>query len=404
MKKLKLILIIIFSLIVFLFLGLFIFLKTLDINRFKDQITQRISESINREVSITDISFKPSIKQGVTIRVSGFSVDNHPDFSSEPIFYVDSAHLNIDALSLIMKHQIFVSKIEFDSPKLNIIRNEKGEYNIQQFVEQINDQNEEVKGVFMGWGVAEAAQITPSEKEDDIVWGDFLIRSIKINNGTIIFVDQSMTPAITVPITELDLQISNLSFDTAVPFNADASLWSKKKNLRSNGLVWINTQNQQLRIDDLKVETNLSDLSLEYVSKDIPSFKNLGLKERLGGNFVITIHQMVFGEDGLLVLLSEGQLTDGKMQFEDIPLPVESLNIHVGITESDLVIEEISLSFASGEFLATGQIVGYLEEQKFIGDLNISDVRLKQLAMPFDLPIKIEGIMNGYFKGNCGIK
>jgi len=110
MKQLKLIVIIFLSLVVILFLGVFIFLKTLDINRFKGQIAQQISKWIDREVSIKNISFKSSINKGVSLGISGLAISDHPDFSSEAIFYVDSAHLNIDVFSLILKRQIFCFK------------------------------------------------------------------------------------------------------------------------------------------------------------------------------------------------------------------------------------------------------------------------------------------------------
>ena len=111
MKKFKIIFIIFLSVVVILLLGLFIFLKTFDINRFKGQITQQISKFINREVSIKSISFEPSIKQGVTIYISELVINDHPSFSLDPMFTVDSAYFNIDALSLILKRQIFVSRI-----------------------------------------------------------------------------------------------------------------------------------------------------------------------------------------------------------------------------------------------------------------------------------------------------
>jgi len=186
MKQLKLIFIIFLSLVVILFLGVFIFLKTLDINRFKDQIAQQISKSIDREVSIRNISFKPSINQGVSLGISGLAISDRPDFSSEAIFYVDSAHLNIDVVPLILKHQIFISKIEFDSPKINIIRNNVGKLNIQTFHERREDQKKDVRDNVVRESEG-AAQEQISRNKDEIVFVDMLIRSIRINDGTVLF-------------------------------------------------------------------------------------------------------------------------------------------------------------------------------------------------------------------------
>ena len=399
MKQLKLIFIIFLSIIVILFLGLFIFLKTLDINRFKGQITQQISKSINREVSIESISFEPSIKQGVTIHISELVINDHPSFSLDPMLTIDSAYLNIDALSLIFKRQIFVSNIEFDAPKINLIRNDAGEFNVQKFIEQVKDQKKETKDSASKRPEG-IVQESTSPKESDIAFGDLLIRSIRINDGTIIFNDRSLTPPVTIPVTGLDLQISNMSFDAAVPFHADASLWSRKKNIRVHGLIRINAQNQQVRIDDLKVHTDLSDLSLDRIIADVPSFKSAGFKEGLAGKLMINISQMILGEAGLLVLSSEVQLTEGRIQLKDFPVPMEHINMRFEVSESDLNVTEIKLPFANGELVATGLISEYLKEQKFIGSLDIKDIQLSELTKYFDLPIAVDGVINGSFKGS----
>jgi len=399
MKQLKFIFIIFFCIVAILFLGVFIFLKTLDINRFKSQITQQISKSINRDVSIGKIFFTPSIHQGVIIGISGLTVSDHPEFSTDPLFYIESAHLNIDALPLILRRQIFVSKIEFNSPKINIIRNKAGKFNIQTLSERKEDQ----KKVARDDAVKESKDDDRKSvrgKKDEIAFGDMLIRSIRINDGTVLFTDRSSIPTVIIPITGLDLQISNLAFDTAVPFDASVSLWSEKKNISVKGLVRVNAQNHQVRIDDLYIRTDLSDLLLDNVLGDIPSFKEAGLEEGLDGQVVINIHQMVLSEEGLLVLSSDSRLTDGQMKFKDLPIPFENMNMHFEISESDLNIKEINLPIAAGEFMATGQISDYLNRQKFIGELNINDIELKELTAYFDLPVRIEGVIRGSFKSN----
>ncbi|MCH8021580.1 M20/M25/M40 family metallo-hydrolase [candidate division KSB1 bacterium] len=84
----------------------------------------------------------------MSLGVSGFAVSDQPNFSSEALFYVDSAHLNIDILPLLLKRQIFISKIEFDSPKITIIKNNIGILNIEPFIESDEGETPEARDEF----------------------------------------------------------------------------------------------------------------------------------------------------------------------------------------------------------------------------------------------------------------
>lgn len=407
-KLLKFVITFLFIVIVILCLGVFIFIKTLDINRFKDQITQQISKSMNRDVSMRHVSFNFSIGQGVTLDISGLTIMDHHEFSSDPMVYVDSAHLNLDIVPLLFKRQIFISEIKLDSLNVNIVRNSSGAINFQQlsepFKEETNDiqvNNKTVKLTDTPLKTPEiASQKTLQKKVKDFAFGDLLVRSIHIKDGALVFTDQTMSPAMTIPVTEIELRISNLSLNTVFPFHITASLWSERKNVQINGLAQINALNQQVRIDDLKIQTNLSDLSLDRIYNGIPSLKETGLEGNIDGQFVIDIHQMILGEEGLVVLALEGQLTNGKIPFKNSPVPVENLNMHFEISESDLEIKEIEMPIASGSLNITSRIVDYLAEQKFAGNLVLKDVQLSELAEQVDFPVKMEGDLHGSLKAS----
>jgi hypothetical protein len=108
---------------------------------------------------------------------------------------------------------------------------------------------------------------------------------------------------------------------------------------------------------------------------------------------------MVMGEKGgLLAMASEGRLTNGSAQLKGFPVPLENLNIFLAISESDVEIKEIALPIAGGEINATGRILEYQSEQKFLGKLELEKIQLQQLTEKMEIPAQIEGSLNGRFK------
>ncbi|MCK5178908.1 MAG: hypothetical protein KAR32_05200, partial [Candidatus Omnitrophica bacterium] len=108
MRIIKIIITVIVVVTILFFVGTFVFLKTVDLNRFKARITEQISRSINRDVSMKHVSFNFSINRGVTLNISGLSVMDISDFSTDPMLYIDSSHLDVDILPFILRRQILV--------------------------------------------------------------------------------------------------------------------------------------------------------------------------------------------------------------------------------------------------------------------------------------------------------
>ena len=211
MRIIKIIITVIVVVTILFFVGTFVFLKTVDLNRFKARITEQISRSINRDVSMKHVSFNFSINRGVTLNISGLSVMDISDFSTDPMLYIDSSHLDVDILPFILRRQILVSKIELDSLRVNLIRNDKGEINFQELAQIQNgesDPSDTKKAVVSP--PENALENGTKKKPKDLNFKEILIRSIRITDGTFIFTDHMASPSVTIPVTEIEFQISNL--------------------------------------------------------------------------------------------------------------------------------------------------------------------------------------------------
>ncbi|HQP10073.1 MAG TPA: AsmA family protein [Candidatus Omnitrophota bacterium] len=390
MKIVKIIFLTLLVVCLVLFLGVFIFLKTVDLNRFKGQITQQASKALGRDVQMKHVTFNFSVMNGMTLHLSGLSIADDSAFSSDSMLYIDSSHLGVDFLAFLLKRQILVSNIELDSPRINLVRNSDGRINVQELgVKTGAPELADSKG-------ASSKDADPSIKrgegpEKGFGFGEMLIRMVRISDGTVVFTDRMTVPPQTISAGRIKLEISNVSLNAPFPFSAEASVWSNHRNIRVSGLARIDMDNQQARIDDMKIETDLADILLDRLYKEIPASQEAGLQEKMEGEFVMNVHQMILGQNGLLVLSSDGQLKDGKIQIKDSPIPIKDVNARLTVTESDAEIEDLTMPLASGQVKISGRMMEYLTKQKFLIDLDISAVQLDELGEQIKLPAKLEG-------------
>ncbi len=395
MKVIKLIVTVLLVLCVTFFLGFYIFLKTVDLNRFKSQIAGQMSKTIGRDVSMKNVSFDFSIINGITLHISGLSVMDHADFSSSPMLYVDSLHLDVDVLPLVLKRQVLASSIEFNSLTVHLVRNREGRINFQEIGKKTSNKASDVSVE----GELESPSLEKEgRKSKDFDFSEMLIRSVRVTDGAFSLTDHMADAPTTIRAGRLTLEISNVSLSAPFPFRMRASLWSELRNIDLNGVAQIDAQNRQVRIDDLKVTTDLADIISTRLYEQVPALVSAGLKGDIKGKLLASVHQMILGEKGLLVLSSEGRLTDGSMQFEDSPVPIEGLNVHFEMTESDVEIKEIKMPLASGEVKINGRMMEYLNEKKFLIDLNAADVQLNELAVQSNLPAKLGGWVDAKVK------
>jgi hypothetical protein len=397
MKFIKVLFMVVLILIVTLIVGLFIFVKTLDLNRYKSQITRKVSEVLGREVTMKHLALSLSLNRGVRLNLSGLTVQDHPDFSTDPMLYVDSAYLNVDIAAFILSRRITVSNIELNSFRVNLVRDNEGEVNVQKLADQVSPPPAAAPAVTPP-AAGQAPEEISKPKTTDSGLEMMMVRSILITDGTVVFNDRSSSPPMTIPIENIKLEVSDVSVNGPFPFKFSASLWSGRPNIAVTGSVHVNLQNQQVRVDDLKVQSDLSDLVLEQIYQSVPAVQGLGLKGGLAGRVEGNIHPMIVGAEGLLVLSSDVRLTGGKVQMESLPVPIENVNILIEATETDARIKEMTVPFASGQVDVSGRVMDYLKEQKFLGEVSIQGVDLSLLTAGAGLPVNIQGRLYGDFK------
>jgi len=418
---------IIFSVILILILvsviAVVVMLKTIDVNQYKTKIVQQASQALGRDVQMDRILFKFSFLKGVTLTIDQLSVADHPDFSPEFLMNIDSIHLNVDVAALLFKREILVSKIEILAPTIRLIRDKQGRMNIQTLASA---------GAEAANPPALSQRTSPSLTLDNstprtssaVVEKKSLprlsIKTIQVLEGSVEFTDRSLhEKEVRIPVRQIEVQVADFSLDKSFKFLLSASLWSEQKNIQINGIVIMNLANGQIRCDDMKFKTDLGDVSLQKMMNDVPFMADGGLKDTdvIQGKIQGKVDQMVAGQEGLLVLLVNGQLKEGKVKWNQLPFPIENVEMTFEVTESDVNIPRASLNVASGKITAFGRLDDYLKEQKFSYHLEIENLEIGQIIEEKNLaafntvkrfldsgegvpkPVRMAGKLNGAFDG-----
>jgi len=397
MKWIKIGAVVMLLAVIAIIVGMTIFLKTFDMNAFKDRITRQIGEEIGRDVNIEEVLFHFSVSQGTTLRINGLSVMDDPRFSIGPFVSVQAARANIDILTLVLNRQVHISEVELFVPKVNLIINPEGVFNYQELTE--------LKGKKVSGGAAGSAQPTinrvqptSSDKGDEMAIKDILVHSVQVKGGEVNYIDRMVQPEMNIPLQQIEMRIDNLSTRQPFPVKLSASLWSSTKNIHLDGMAKLDLDGQRCMFSDLSIESDLSDLDVDQIAAGIPAFKEAGLTGDLGGVIKLDSRELIVGSEGLTSLSADVRLTDGHAKLKAVPVPIEGMDLLAIISEDNIKIKRLIIPLASGKISGTGIVEDYLKSQTYAGNLDLNDIRIHELTANVDLPAKIEGILLGDFK------
>ncbi len=408
MKKLKVVLIVFVALIVLLVLGVIIFLKTLDTEKIKLQITQQLTTLINRPVTIGNISFALSPTKGIALSVRQFSIADLPEFSSENFLSVKSINLDLDLGLFLSKRQILVSSVDISSPKINLIRTKDGKMNVPTVVDNnkvsvnlgVPIYKQETKTIArilqkLNTSLVESVEAADQVSNDSL--SQLLIKVIHIKDGQLIFTDQLLSPAIIIPIEQISLEMNSVTLNKPFEFKFDGSLWSNEQNIHAKGFAQINPEAQEVVLTVLKVDSDLANIAINKISDSIPAIAAAGIENPLQGKIALDIPKMKIGSKGLLDIDLSGEFTDGKVKLKQLPHPIENIALSFKLDKSNLNIPNFSAALASGKITADGTIEDYLATQKFSFKGKADGLHLDELIAAGQLPVSIQGKLVGDF-------
>ena len=392
MKILKILFTLVFVAILLAGIGIFLFLKSFDITKYKPKIIEEASKALGREVDLRDIALNFSPGEGVTVDIRDLTVKDNPDFSKDDFLFIKDINLGIDVFSYLAKKQILVSQVKIRSPQITLIRNASGQLNAQTLKINVKKKNGEKTSLRPSVSLGSLAYAAEGEPQNETSKGlDLLIRSIELEDGILIYKDEMFNPPMLIEIPQIDLTIDDFSLDEPFDFLLEASLFSQGKNISATGKADIDAAAASFSLKDVKIDCDLSTISVGKLEESIPMLKSAGLEGGMKGRLNAVIHQMVTGKQGLSSLSLTGSLTGGKIKTKYLALPFNNIETNFEITEKDAKIKEASLNLGVGTLTAEGGVEDYLKEQKFSLNIVSSGVDLREIISQGGQSVSLEG-------------
>ncbi len=394
MKILKIVVVSFILITVFVFIGLVVFVKTFDVNKYRSQIVAQISKTLGRSVEIGKISLRYSLSDGFNVALYQFEISDDPHFSQDNLFSVDEVTLNVNILKLITKHEIVVVNVLVKNPNMHFVRDNAGKVNVQALASSVSSQKVED-------GEQKSVSAQDASKAAELSF--FSARHIRIQNATILYEDKSTQPVLAAAVDKLDLDIENFSFDKIFNYSMACSFLSSKKNIQLKGKAQLNLKENQVRIDDLKLQTSLSDLDLAQLIKMVPAIGPVGLSS-IKAEAEIVLHQMVAGSKGILVLSAGGSVTKGELRTSQLSVPVENINMNFDVTESDIILRKLTCNLSGGNVSVDARMNDFLAERRLTIHSNMDNISLGAILTKYALPVNIQGKAAGSLTAAVNVK
>jgi hypothetical protein len=376
MKVLKIVFVSILGLFVVIFLGLFIFLKTFDVNKYLPQITQQIGQSINRTVSINHVDLGLSLAKGLTLNLKDLVIKDDEKFSKNDFLTVKSVYLGLDIMPLVLQRQVHVTSVVVSFPSISIVRSAEGQINAQTMVpsdstsKPLQTQTAEAPKV-------EVKQAAPAASS----LPDVSIKSILIENGVVLFEDKNPQMPIKINIDNIEVKVNDFSLTKSFPFTAHLDVLAKgQKNIDIAGRCVLDLSKNAVSVTDLNIKSDLSQLDLSKVKSVTTILQSLPVwPQEVKGNLLIEIPQLNASSTGLDKLSLKMTLDQGYVKLKELLNPIKDININVSSDLKDLILNSFQASAGGGQIAGKANIHDLLTAQTYDFQLETKGINIDEL-------------------------
>lgn len=172
---------------------------------FRPAVESQLSGALGRKVNLGHLSF--SLFSGSLV-AKDISIADDPAFSSSPFLHAKELGVGVEIAPLLFHHQAHITRLELDSPAIQLIQNQAGKWNFSS----------------IGRGSGTQPKSQGSSSVSDLTVGE-----LRIKDGSAAV---SSIPATARPFeySGVDVTVKNFSFRNNFPFELSA-------NLPANGSV-----------------------------------------------------------------------------------------------------------------------------------------------------------------------
>lgn len=343
MKKLGIVLGIVVGL---LFLAGLIFVLTFDADRYRPYLESELEKALGSDVAIDRIAL--AWQGGIALEARGISVLNPKSSTQEKIVDIKSIKGVLELMPLLNR-QIQLASIIIEQPSAVLIRQADGSF---QGLEPKVESAEPSRGG--------DASSEPEKGLDSAAPFAFLIREVHVVNGRVQYRDPAMAEAL--EIKDIDIKLDKVALNTPMHVSGTAAFAHSSQNIKVQGDVRIQTDQQLTKLENFKASMDLSTIDIESVlqafQKDnasLPSLKAAGWVE-------INLDELVLGSESPQKISFRANVKQGSLSSPDFPAPLENMNAEILGDAESLELTSLAAEFADGQVAASGNIQDWLKK------------------------------------------
>ncbi len=378
MKILKIILIVFISLAVLFTAGLYVFIKTFDVNKFLPQITQQATQAIGRDLHVGRAELGFSFLNGIGLQVTDVVVADDPSFSDKPFLIVDKIEVGVNVGALILERKIQLAQVVVIAPQIVVIRSKDGVIN----------------AATIGPKPSMALTVPPAQPQANSVAAlpVLLINDVKIVGARVTYVDEMFVPRLAVQVDHIDIDLHDFSLTGPFGVTVKAALFSGEQDVNIQAVAVLDLFKQAAHIKQMNVEADLAKFDALRLANELPMLKPLFLK-KMAGMFKFTASDIQVSAEGLARLKGLAVVDKGFFMSDLLPVPVENLQMQADVDEKQLDIKALTATVSEGVIKGTAIVDNYLSDLAVSMKFDAQNINIKKLAEAYKSPVTVSGLV-----------
>lgn len=328
-----------------------LFLANLDLNNYKDWISEKFHEQTGRELSITG-NIESSIYPWLGIELEGINIANPNGFSTETFFSADRAAFRIKLMPLL--NQAYeIDTVELSNAILNLEVNTEGRNNWSD----------------LSGTADEGADPDETESATAFTFNQLIIGGVAITDVDINYIDQPNDR--TVSVADLGMNIPELVFgealELAMNFQLNATNPDLSSDINLSSTLTYDLENSIYALEGLNLDFLNSNLQADLVNADTTVNGSINFNSDASAELLA-----LFGQADLAQKINAMTGLNKTLSL--------STNVTFNTDNNNFTLEDFGLNFLESNLEADLRSI----DGDINGSINFSTERSRELLTLFD--------------------
>jgi AsmA protein len=332
------------------------------VNRNRDYLIAQAQEALGRNVEVADIGV--TLWGGIGIRLKEFSLADDPSFSRESFIRAADLQVNVKFLPLLKK-ELEIDELVLRRPVINIIRNEKGQFNFSTIAAKEKEKKEREK---------------EQKERPEKLPPALLVSLVDVNDGLIRYVDK--TAGIDFQASDLDFEIKEIRLDQPIAVDVEAAVFgASKQNLKVKGKVGPLGPKADLNQLPIEGDLELQPVPFAQLDKTFPALaRRVTQTVDLAGDVGAKVHfSGASAKDLLSDINGTLNLSAVSARIPQLPQPITDVNTKIKFTGKGAEVPETPLRIGKSQIRLAATIASFtplnLTYRLSAPELNLADFR-----------------------------